>query len=54
MNALLYDPDLTTRLREDFLGDSRRSLVLDYAQFKERPWLQKLAEGAARTISPLL
>lgn len=54
VNAVIYDQTLAARLREDFLRDSRKSLVLDYETFSNRPWLQKLAEGAARTVSPLL
>jgi len=54
VNAVIYDKGLAVRLREDFLRDSLKSLVLDYETFSRRPWLQKLAEGAARTISPLL
>ncbi len=54
VNAVLYDPALAIRLKEDFLADSRKSLELEYERFAARPWLEKLAEGAARTISPLL
>lgn len=54
VNAVLYDAWLARRLKEDFLADSRKSLLLEYETFSQRPWLQKLAEGAARTISPLL
>ncbi len=54
VNAVIYDHALAAKLREDFLRDSRKSLLLDFETFSRRPWLQRLAEGAARTISPLL
>jgi cardiolipin synthase len=54
VNAILYDSDLARRLREDFLSDSSKSELLELKSFINRPWHVKLAEGAARTISPLL
>lgn len=54
VNAILYDADSAIRLRDDFLRDSARSPALDYETFKKRPWHHRLAEGAARSVSPLL
>jgi cardiolipin synthase len=54
VNAVVYDARTARELREYFLADSEKSLELDYDYFRERPWRHRLAEGAARTISPLL
>ena len=54
VNAFIYDANIAIQLREDFIKDSSISKLLDYEQFIKRPWRIKLAEGAARTISPLL
>ncbi len=54
VNAVVYDARTARELRDYFLEDSEKSLELDYDHFRERPWGHRLAEGAARTISPLL
>ncbi len=54
VNAVIYDEATAKALREDFLEDSRKSLEVDPDLFERRPWTYRLAEGAARTISPLL
>lgn len=54
VNALVYEAGTAIELREIFEEDSRMSIELDYGAYRERPWLQKLGEGAARTLSPLL
>ncbi|WP_088341890.1 cardiolipin synthase [Robiginitalea sediminis] len=54
VNALIFDPEKAITLREDFIRDSERSIVLDYETFRRRPWTHRLIEGAARTLSPLL
>jgi cardiolipin synthase len=54
VNAVVYEPETAVKLREYFEVDSRKSIELDYENFAKRPWLQRLGEGAARTLSPLL
>jgi cardiolipin synthase len=54
VNAFIYDIKTAQQLKEDFIKDSSISKLLDFQRFSKRPWRVKLAEGAARTISPLL
>lgn len=54
VNVLSYDPEIAKSLREDFLRDSQKSILLDLETFAQRPWRHRLVEGAARTLSPLL
>ena len=54
VNAFIYDIKTAQQLKEDFIKDSSISTLMDFQRFSKRPWRVKLAEGAARTISPLL
>lgn len=54
VNALLYDPDLTQKLKKDFDNDCQNSVKLELDIFRKRPWHHKLLEGIARLFSPLL
>ncbi len=54
VNAVLFDEETASRLREYFERDCHKSLELNYRDFSQRPWTNRLAEGAARLISPLL
>ena len=54
VNAVIYEPGTARKLREYFEADSEKSIELTYEIFRLRPWHHRLAEGAARTISPLL
>jgi cardiolipin synthase len=54
VNAVIYESDTARKLREYFEADSEKSIELSYEIFRQRPWHHRLAEGAARTISPLL
>lgn len=54
VNAVIYDSQTAIGLRQDFLSDSSQSIELDPETFNRRPWRHKLAEGAARVMSPLL
>ncbi len=54
VNAVIYEADTARELRMDFEADSKKSIELNYESFSHRPWRYRLAEGAARTISPLL
>ncbi len=53
--VFVYDSDLCKRMKSDFLKDCEKSLILnDYNKYKERPWIQKLIQGFAKLLSPLL
>jgi cardiolipin synthase len=54
VNAVIYESAFARQLRKYFEADSDTSIELDYETFRQRPWRHRLAEGAARTISPLL
>lgn len=54
VNAIVYDTEIAIKLRDDFLIDSNKSEILSYDTFIKRSWRTRLAEGAARTISPIL
>jgi len=54
VNAVIYDSATARELRQYFEADSEKSIELQYEIFSKRPWRHRLAEGAARTISPLL
>lgn len=54
VNAVVYESHTAMALRRYFEEDSAKSMELDYETFSKRPWRHKLAEGAARIMSPLL
>ncbi len=54
VNAVIYDDDFARELRVDFTEDCKKSVRLDYATFIQRPWLDRLKEGAAKIFSPVL
>ncbi|WP_222983486.1 cardiolipin synthase [Flagellimonas meishanensis] len=54
-NAVLYDADLCKQLKNDFFEDCKKSTLLDdHEAYSDRPWSQKLVEGMAKLMSPLL
>ncbi|RDY58048.1 cardiolipin synthase [Flagellimonas nanhaiensis] len=54
-NAILYSPLLCKELKADFLMDCSKSKKLtDHLTFSNRPWVNKLIEGSAKLMSPLL
>ena len=54
VNALEYDAKTAKLLRQEFFNEVKRSIVLDYETFINRPYLDKLKEGFAKVFSPLL
>mgnify|MGYP003118839451 FL=1 len=53
--VFVYDAALCKRMKSDFLKDCEKSTLLsDYAKYKKRPWGEKLIEGFAKLLSPLL
>ncbi len=54
-NAIVYNAALSKQLKTDFLQDCSRSIKLeDHQAFSKRPWMNKLIEGSAKLLSPLL
>jgi cardiolipin synthase len=54
VNAVVFEKETAVKLREYFERDTQKSSELDFESFSNRPWRYRLAEGAARVISPLL
>lgn len=54
VNALVYDTDFAKELKQDFLTDNTKSIQLTYEKHTQRPWSDKLKEGAAKIFSPVL
>lgn len=53
--VFVYDADLCKRMKSDFLRDCDKSNILeDYDKYRQRPWTNKLIEGLAKLLSPLL
>lgn len=53
-NALIYDAAVVAELEAGFLSDLEWSVRIDPAVFAARPLASKLAENAARLLSPVL
>ncbi|AZN43635.1 cardiolipin synthase [Paenibacillus albus] len=54
INALLFDEAAIERLETDFKNDLQSCIEVSLAEFRKRPLKQKVAEAAARMLSPLL
>jgi cardiolipin synthase len=54
LNCLLFDPTSVAELEAEFLKDLDVSVRLDKAVFQARPWAGRMAENAARLLSPVL
>lgn len=54
VNAVVYDKEVATLLRNEFLSEVKLSIKMDYESFKDRPYIDKLKEGFAKVFSPLL
>ncbi|MFL1896204.1 cardiolipin synthase [Aquimarina sp. 2-A2] len=54
VNALIYDDDFAVSLKNDFLQDCKKSTLIDYFEFKNRPNQEKMLEGIAKIFSPVL
>ena len=53
-NALIYDEAIAKELDEMFNADCEPCEKLDLETFRKRPLFQKIIEGSARLLSPLL
>ena len=54
VNCLVYDSAVVAELEEAFLQDLEWSVRLDPKVYATRPFAAKLAENAARLMSPVL
>ncbi len=54
VNAIIYDNNFAIDLKNDFLKDCNKSILLNYSTFVKRPWQNKLLEGVAKIFSPIL
>lgn len=54
INAILYDRELTRRLKEQFLRYQEQSEKVNSEDFGNRPRGEKIKEGVARLLSPLM
>ena len=54
VNILMYDKDITTQLKQDFLKDCKKSNQLQYEDFSKRSKIDRLKEGVAKVFSPVL
>jgi cardiolipin synthase len=54
VNALLYDPKVVAELEAEYLNDLEWSVRIDPDVFASRPAVSRVAENAARLLSPIL
>jgi len=54
VNAVVYDTEIATELRDIFYEDLRFSEKIDAAVWNTRRWYRQLPERVARLLSPLL
>ncbi len=54
VNAIIYNAEISKKLKADFLRDCSRSIPLDYEQHQKRSWSTRIVEGTAKLLSPLL
>ena len=54
VNAIIYDTDFATELRECFLEDVKKAEKIDTTKWSKRPIHQKFFEKAANLFAPLL
>jgi cardiolipin synthase len=54
VHAVIRDDDTAARLEDAFIADLAVSERLDPVAFAGRPWPQRVVEGAARLLSPLM
>ena len=54
LNAIIYDVRKTRELDESFCRDLEQCVPFDRKRYRERPFLGRFRDAAARTLSPLL
>lgn len=53
-NVVIYDYDISQKLRNDFMKDLKLSRPLTLERYEERSKLVRFKEGLARLIAPML
>ena len=53
-NVILYDEHLAKQLKAIFIEDEKDATLLQSADWKGRPWYQKVSESIIRLFAPLL
>jgi cardiolipin synthase len=54
VHALVHDASLADRLEKGFADDVRSSRLVNLAEWRARPGIDRVLEGASRLVSPLL
>jgi cardiolipin synthase len=54
VHALVHDASLADRLEQGFAEDVRSSRLVNLAEWRARPGMDRVLEGASRLVSPLL
>ncbi|KGL64291.1 cardiolipin synthase [Polaribacter sp. Hel1_85] len=54
VNTLIYDSQITSLLKQDFLKDCKKSNKINYQEYLKRPKTDRLKEGLAKVFSPVL
>jgi len=54
-NALVYGADMALRVKRDFMTDMQQCVLIDnLAEWRQRPFVQKVCESVVRLVSPVL
>lgn len=54
-NALVYGADMALRVKRDFMTDMQQCVLIDnLAEWRRRPFVQKVCESVVRLVSPVL
>ena len=53
-NVVIYDYDISQKLRNDFMKDLKLSRPLTLERYEERSKMIRFKEGLARLIAPML
>ncbi len=54
VNALIYDEEIATELKNGFLDDLKHSYIVSYENFTNKSTIRRFIESVARLFSPLL
>lgn len=54
VNTLIYDKEVANAMKNHFLADCDKSILIKEETFSKRPLIKKMIEGVARIFSPLL
>ncbi|KAB2813859.1 cardiolipin synthase [Phaeocystidibacter luteus] len=54
INAMMYDPEVTEQLRNDFYTDLKECRQITLERWERRVWRRRISESLARLVAPLL